>query len=66
MKRTPRRLLNIFSMALLAFALYLNFVRKEPADASAMNMTSSTNSFSAGKEVKPASEKQPSQTTVLK
>ena len=34
MKRRYRYLLNLFSLSLLAFALYLNFVKEEGADAS--------------------------------
>jgi hypothetical protein len=32
MKRSQRRLLNIFAFSLLAFAIYLNFFYKEDAD----------------------------------
>ena len=35
MKRRYRYSLNVLSLGLLAFALYLNFVRKEPGDVSA-------------------------------
>jgi len=34
MKRRYRYMLNLFSLGLLAFALYLNFVKKETADVS--------------------------------
>jgi hypothetical protein len=33
MKRRYRYTLNLLSLGLLLFALYLNFVRKEPVDA---------------------------------
>jgi hypothetical protein len=33
MKRRYRYMLNLFSLALLAFALYLNFVRKDGPEA---------------------------------
>ena len=35
MKRRYRYMLNLASFGLLLFALYLNFVRKEPVDTSA-------------------------------
>ena len=37
MKRRHRYLLNLLSLSLLAFALYLNFVKEEGADASLPN-----------------------------
>ena len=45
MKRRHRYALNLLSLGFLAFALYLNFVRKEVADDS----TPATNKISTGK-----------------
>ena len=36
MKRHHRQLLNLFSLGLLLFALYLNFIKKEPSDVTTL------------------------------
>lgn len=47
MKRRHRYLLNLFALGLLAFALYLNFIKEEGADASLPNSKEATSLKSA-------------------
>lgn len=68
MKRRYRYLLNIFSISLLLFALYLNFVKKEADDysAPAINSNTVTTANLNSKESKTLSAKQSEDINVLK
>jgi hypothetical protein len=68
MKRRYRKLLNLFSIGLLLFALYLNFIKKETTEVSVLGnyeiaVTPGTSNKS---EPKALSAKQPNNTLVLK
>jgi len=66
MKRRYRYMLNLFSLGVLFFALYLNFVKKESEDVSIINIKENVTSPSGKEESKPMSVRSPLQKNMLK
>jgi hypothetical protein len=62
MKRRYRYMLNLFSLALLAFALYLNFVKEDGAEAA----VSESKAAPAAKPKEASATGHTAQTFVLK
>lgn len=67
MKRRYRVLLNLFSAALLLFAMYLNFVKKEPGDVFVPDSKQNTTSLvpASKNEVQQTQSYKPSDGTLV-